>query len=527
MIMVLLPSILLGKNHIEKIKVIPEPKSVKVLNGSFRLSSDCKIKISTTSLTALSDYLNSQIKHHFKVDVASNRQSKNCIELIITSKSKLDTEAYELRIERNKVQIIASGNEGVFYGIQSLMQIGCSQFEDNQNVIDLPCCVIKDKPRFSWRGFMLDESRHFFGKEKVKQLIDLMAFHKLNRFHWHLTDAPGWRIEIKKYPKLTSVGGKGCHSNPDAPVTFYTQEEISEIIEYAKERFIVIIPEIDMPGHATAAVKAYPEYSGGGSKKHPEFTFNPGKEETYNFLEDILLEVAELFPSEWMHIGMDEVHFGNKQWATLPDVKQLMVQNDIKDLKGVEKYFAHRMDSIVKSMGKITTGWDEIVEHQLPSNKTLIMWWRHDKPEIMTEALKREYKTVLCPRIPCYLDFVQHDSHTIGRRWKGDFVTLEKVYEYPILSNKIKRKQVKNIVGLQANMWTEQIKNEKQLDYMIFPRLSAFAESAWTKTKNKSYDNFIDKMSWMYRFYRSQGLYYFNIIDPDKSPEFVDQRVNR
>ncbi len=244
---------------------------------------------------------------------------------------------------------------------------------------------------------MLDESRHFFGEEKVKQLLDIMAFHKLNIFHWHLTDVPGWRIEIRKYPKLTAIGGTGNHNDPQAPAKYYTQEQIREIVKYAGERYIQIVPEIDMPGHAGASNRAYPEFSGGGSKAYPEFTFNPGKEETYSYLTDILKEVTELFPSPYIHLGGDEVNFGNQQWNTNKQVKALMKKNNLPDLKAVEQYFIRRMADTIKSLNKTAIGWDEIIDSKINPEDVIVMWWRHDKPGQLKSALENNYKVVLCP----------------------------------------------------------------------------------------------------------------------------------
>jgi len=500
--------------------IIPQPIQQKLLNGQFKLISGYSIKINGPDLKDLSIYFQEKVDALFQINSSAfNENKKMEISLVIDPKIKGGEEAYQLKIGKKSIVIIASNKAGVFYGMQSLLQLCFQGYKSSENIILIPCCRISDAPRFSWRGIMLDESRHFFGMDKVKQLIDLMAFHKLNRFHWHLTDATGWRIEIKKYPKLTIVGGKGCYSDPESPVVFYTQDQIKEIVKYAKDRCIVVIPEIDMPGHATAAVTAYPQFSGGGSEKHPNFTFHPAKEETYEFLDDILKEVVDLFPAPWLHIGMDEVHFGNEKWASMPEVKSLMERNNIDDLKGVEKYFSQRMDTVVQRFGKVTTGWDEIVSHELPADHSLIMWWRHDHPEVLTKALNMKYPTVICPRIPYYFDFVQHESHENGRRWRGDFADLEKVYEYQVLPKGVSTQQLKFVKGIQANIWTERIQNDLQFDYMVYPRLSAFAESSWSREKDKSYDDFMGRMQWMFRFYETENLNFFNVFDPEKSPE--------
>ena len=369
---------------------------------------------------------------------------------------------------------------------------------------------------------MLDESRHFFGKEKVKQILDLMAFHKLNIFHWHLTDVPGWRIEIKQYPKLTTVGAIGNHSNPNAPAQFYTQDDVREIVQYAADRFIEIIPEIDMPGHATAANRAYPEFSGGGSERYPDFTFNPAKKETYTYLTNILREVAELFPSEYIHIGGDEVHFGNAHWKIAPEVQQLMKEQHLQDLKAVESYFIQRMADSVKIIGKKTVGWDEIVDHGLSQENSLVMWWRHNLPEKLKTALNENYDVVLCPRIPLYFDFVQDKLHKFGRKWGDAFAPLDLVYTFPPDTLPGFIQHYNQIKGLQGDVWTERIKNNYRLDYMINPRLSAMAEAAWTKEENKDYDDFLNRLKPMILYLEKQRIGFYNPFLPEATPEPSD-----
>ncbi len=368
---------------------------------------------------------------------------------------------------------------------------------------------------------MLDESRHFFGVAEVKKILDLMALHKLNKFHWHLTDSPGWRIEIKQYPLLTSIGAKGNNSDPEAEAQFYTQKQISEIIRYAADRFIEVIPEIDMPGHATVAVRAYPEFSGGGSKKYPDFTFHPGKEGTYQFLTNVLKEVGDLFPSKYIHIGGDEVSFGNQQWTGFPEVQQLMKRENFKDLVAVEHHFLRRMADSIQKMGKTMIGWDEVVAANLTTHP-LVMWWRHDQPKMLELALRNGYEVILCPRIPLYFDFVQLESHKSGRKWAGKYAPLESVYDFP--SDKftggvsISTPLVK---GIQANLWTETMHTTNRLEFMTFPRLSALAEAAWTNQEVKNFDSFKKRMSSVNGIFQKSDVDYFDATNPDKAKEIV------
>jgi hexosaminidase len=357
---------------------------------------------------------------------------------------------------------------------------------------------------------MLDESRYFFGKEKVKSILDWMAFYKLNRFHWHLTDEPGWRIEIKKYPMLSLVGGIGNHANPFAPAKFYTQEDIKEIVNYATERHIIIIPEIDMPGHATAANRAYPEFSGGGSEKYPDFTFNPGYEKTYSYLTNILRETKALFPGNMLHLGGDEVSFGSEKWLTNEGIKKLMKENDLHSAKDVEKYFMERMADSVYQLNAKLLAWDEVADLNLSDTKTIIFWWRQDKPQQLKTALQKKYDVVLCPRLPFYFDFVQDSSHTMGRKWNGKFSSLRDVYDFKASGLPgIQSQNAQQILGIQANLWTETIHTEQRLDTMLFPRIAALSEAAWTADSKRNFESFKQRLTSQFALYEKAGILYY------------------
>ena len=400
-------------------------------------------------------------------NVSGNVDMKTDIALRINPEADEDLgeEGYQLLIDANRVLVIGNTAAGVSYGVQTIRQLlpaGVETAEGKTAGFALPGIEIKDAPRYSWRGFMLDESRHFFGAEQVKKTLDIMAFYKLNRFHWHLTDVNGWRLEIKQYPKLTTVGGKGDWSDPENEGGFYTQEEVVDILDYARKRHILVVPEIDMPGHATAANRAYPEFSGGGTTKHPEFTFNPGKEGTYEFLRNILRETADLFPGPWLHFGGDEVHFASEKWNDNTDVQVLMKEHNLENLYDVETYFNRRMASVIDSIGKKTVGWDEVVDAGLDPEKTVVMWWRHNKPDQLNKAIENGFDIVLCPRIPCYFDFVQHGTHKYGRRWDG-YCGLEDVYDYPEQPASYRPVNQKHVLGIQANLWTERVHNLKAI----------------------------------------------------------------
>jgi hexosaminidase len=437
-------------------------------------------------------------------------------------------EGYVLRITPHGIDIHAETRTGHFYGLQSLVQLVGSAPRLNGQGLRLGCRDIVDAPRFAWRGFMLDESRHFTGRDGVLRLIDAMARFKLNRFHWHLTDSPGWRIEIKKYPELTRIGGRGSETdrNPDAPANYYTQDQIREIVAYAKARAITIIPEIDMPGHADAAVTAYPEHDGGGYQqknnpdKWPRFTFNPAKKQTLEFLDDILEEVASLFPDAGViHFGGDEVHFGWHKWPELPEVRDLMKREQLKDLAGVETWFNRRMAATINRLGFKTGGWDEITERDLPTDNTVIWWWRHDKPEVLHKALAAGYPVILSPRRPCYFDFIQHADHKVGRTW-GGFNPLRDVYQFPAGLN-LSAEDEKKVLGIQACLWTEGTVTRERRDFMTWPRLIALAEAAWTTEARKDFASFESRLKPQLAWLRSRGIGYY---DPfANSPEVTDQ----
>ncbi|WP_340110685.1 beta-N-acetylhexosaminidase [Maribellus mangrovi] len=501
----------------QSIQIIPSPANCELKNGSFLHVKSWVVQCENGSEKVFNQFAD-QIKN-IGIDLPFQKGTGKFVNLYLRcAQEDLEGEEYRISVDSDKTIIESSDEVGMFYALQTLVQLAGIKTAEN-NKIKIPESTIIDKPRFGWRGFMLDESRHFFGKEKVKQLLDWMAFYKLNVFHWHLTDVQGWRIEIKKFPLLTEVGGVGNYSNPDGPAQYYTQEDIKEIVQYASERFIEVIPEIDMPGHATAANKAYPEYSGGGSERWPEFTFNPGNENTYKFLTDILREVTELFPSQYIHLGGDEVHFGNEQWKTDSLVQVLMKKHEFENLTQVEFYFITRMADSVSSLNKTLIGWDEIISAGVSPEQCRVMWWRHNKPEQLMQGLKSGYKTIMCPRIPFYFDFVQDSTHTSGRRWKGDFVTLASILDFSKTYRNPLNQYPSLIAGVQANLWSERIHSDERLDFMTFPRIAALAEIAWTDKPKVDYKEFVFRLQPFLQLYKKQGISYFNPENRDETPE--------
>lgn len=500
-----------------ELPIIPRPLKVEEKKGAYVLKDGATVLIEGYSDKELILKLLNQASG-LKLQLAKQGERGS----IAIRAGKEATEAYKLEISANG--ILVTGHP--FYGTMTLAQL-LEGSKKSKGAAELAYASIEDNPRFRYRGYMLDESRHFSGETAVKRLLDGMARFKLNRLHWHLTDSAGWRIEIKKYPKLTEVGGRMNETapTPDGPPQFYTQEQIKNIVAYAKARGISIIPEIDMPGHADAAVLAYPEHDGGGMiqnknpNKWPHFTFNPAKKETLAFLDDILKEVATLFPDAGMiHFGGDEVHFGWHKWPQLPEVQELMKAENLKDNAEVEAWFNRRMAKSINDLGFKTAGWDEITARELPKDKTVVYWWRHDKPNVLKQSLAAGYPIVLCPRRPCYFDFIQDSSHKKGRTW-GGFNPLSDVYNFPA-GLKLSEQDEKQVLGIQACLWTETALTQARRDFMTWPRLVALGEAGWTSAERKDFTTFEERLKSNISWLKSHDI---QTWDPyEKTPEVSD-----
>ena len=501
---------------IKELSVIPKPENVAFTGGDFAVSPGLALSVNNQSLIPVAETFAGEVKDVTPITLMHDKTEN--IELLLDKSISGNEEAYQLSIDRKKITIRAQNASGIFYGLQTLRQmLFFAKQSDGKGKI--PCVEIKDQPRFVWRGFMVDESRHFFGKEKIEQLLDIMALHKLNIFHWHLTDEPGWRIEIKKYPNLTLIGGKGNWHDPEAPVKFYTQEEIREIVKYAGDRFIKIVPEVDMPGHGAAANRAYPEFSSGSEPKNNIFTFNAGKEGTYSYLTNILREVSELIPSGYLHVGGDEVSFHYNEWSNNQDVQKLMKREHLTDIKAVESYFNRRMADSIKSLHNVLVGWDEIVDTRLDPANSVVMWWRHENTGQLLKAFDHNYKVVLCPRVPLYFDFMQDESHQWGFKLPGAGCNEESVYNFPPDTLPGLKQKANQVLGIQANLWSEMIQNNVRFDYMTYPRISALAEAAWTPDSQKDYTGFMIRLKSMLVYFDQLKLNYYNPFDPAKTPE--------
>lgn len=487
--------------------IFPTPERVVQGRGQFTIGSSVSVKGNTGYAQKLAGDLAGKLKKLGN----PNQQSSGEIILELNNDSGLPNEGYRLQITPEGITLKASSESGLFYAGETLIQLA-------RQGSTLKSCTINDQPRFEWRGYMLDESRHFFGKEKVKQYLDIMASLKMNIFHWHLTDEPGWRIEIKRYPKLTTIGAIGNWHDPKAPATFYTQEDIKEIVAYAAERHITIIPEFDMPGHATAVCRAYPEVSGGGEGRWEHFTFHPCKEETYEFISNIFDELFELFPSPYIHIGGDEVHYGNQSWFTDPKIQQFIKDKKLVNEVGLEHYFIRRIADMVAAKGKTIIGWDEIVDAGVSPSKAVVMWWRHDRKYQLVKALENGFRVIMTPRRPLYSDFVQYRTHKVGRVW-GGYNPIEDIYRFPEPIMHLTKDYESQLMGMQMSMWTERVADNDRLDYMTFPRLVAVAESAWTTPKAKENSLFMQKLPVFLKYLDTMGIYYFNPFEPAQRAE--------
>ncbi len=495
----------------DRVDVIPYPNNVQV-GSSLVDFTGLKRIVYPSGLSSDARFLQNALKERGLNLLLDEAGASGKGAVVLESDSCTQKEAYLLKSSKNRVEIIG-GEDGVFWGIQTLLQ----QLDHGGVKIG----EIEDAPRYAWRGFMLDEARHFFGEQTVKNLLDEMSYYKINKFHWHLTDAQGWRIEIKSYPRLATVGGIGTHSDPDTPAQYYTQEQIRRIVAYAAERHIEVIPEVDMPGHASAANRAYPQFNGGGTPQFADFTFNVGKEATYAFLTSVLREVGELFPSDYIHIGGDEVFYGSDAWNRDPYVQKMMRREGLASVQDAEGYFIRRMTDSLKVLGKKAIAWDDVLDFELDKENNVICWWRHDRPQSLRKSLAKGYTTIMCPRKPMYYDFVQDSTHTWGRIWDG-FCPLEDVYAFPDAWYEgwgLTEGDMLKVIGIQSNLWTELVHNKDRFDFMIFPRICALAESGWTLAQNKDYADFTVRMESAYKTFDAKGIYYFDDRDPSHHSE--------
>lgn len=499
-----------------QVAIIPKPVKMVEMPGRFIVDNKTVIYLDNAdfSVKRVVDDFSALIKTPlgFETKYARKLPSSNFIR-IIPDLTILNDEAYILKVSTEKVEISASSAAGVFYALQTLKQIMPSDIEGktlSTRNWEIPCVEIEDSPRFEYRGFMLDVARHFQPVDVMKRFIDLLAFYKINHLHLHLTDDQGWRIEIKKYPELQKISAWRKESmvghSEDKPRIYdgirhggyYTQDQLKEIVRYAGERFITIVPEIEMPGHSTAALAAYPDLT--CFPKKFEVTPDYGvfedvyctKESTFKFLEDVLSEVVEIFPGKLIHIGGDECP--KTRWKVCPQCQQRIQTENLKDENELQSYFIKRIQKFLNSKGRNIIGWDEIMEGGLAQGASVMYWrtWLGD--DHITDIVRAGCKMVMTPLDPLYFNLYENKERLISPLAYPGLIPLEKVYEYNPIPAKLSVNDAENIIGIQANLWSEYVNSMESAEYMSFPRACALSEVAWSPAVSRDYGDFIRRL---------------------------------
>lgn len=514
---------------VNEIALIPKPVKLMRLPGRFRLETATRIRASRDVIAMgkyLQEFLRPATGYSLALDeITGDNPQPNAILLTTTGNGEiLGDEGYHLQVTPEGIVVRAAGPAGVFYALQTLRQLLPAAIERSQEVRGhawtIPAVLIEDKPRFQWRGMMLDTARHMYPVEFIKRFIDILALHKLNVFHWHLTDDQGWRIEIKKYPKLTEVGShREASPLPAEPEKsdgkpyggFYSQEHIKDVVSYAASRFVTVVPEIDMPGHSLAALAGYPELGclGGpytvstrwGVKKD---VYCAGNEGVYAFMEDVLAEVLDLFPSQVIHIGGDEVP--KDRWRHCAKCQELIKKQGLKDEDELQSYFVQRIGRFLKGRGRQLIGWDEILEGGLPP-EAMVMSWRGIEGGV--KAASAGHKVVMCPVSHCYFDYRQSwkkedEPPAIGQ----EALLLEEVYAFNPLPEALSPQAAEYVLGAQGNVWTEYIPTSRQVEYMAYPRGTALAEVMWSPSNSLDFQNFRQRLKIFLGRLRELGVKY-------------------
>ena len=530
-------------NPVSDYHIIPQPVFMEMLKGRFLVNSKTAVA-ATNNLEKEGRYLADLLSQNLNTSVAFQSGSSAAAIQLKLDTSILEDEGYTVSVTSQKIIVAGKTAKGVFYGIQTLRQLLPTAKVSTKN-FTIPAVKIQDYPRFSYRGMHLDVGRHIFPLDFIKKYIDLIAMHKMNTFHWHLTEDQGWRIEIKKYPKLTEIGSKRYgtikgrfHKEAGNDETeyggFYTQEEIMEVVKYAKERHVSIIPEIELPGHASAAIASYPFLScfpneptfvtnnmgskagklaqANGTPKIVQETwgvfddvFCAGNEKTFEFLENVLNEVIPLFPSEYIHIGGDECPKSN--WKRCSNCQKRIQENQLADEHELQSYFIQRIEKYLNAKGKKIIGWDEILEGGLAPNAT-VMSWRGEKGGI--EAAKQHHDVIMTPGTHCYFDKYQVDTKDQAKEPLaiGGFLSIEKVYNYNPIPDELAPDEKKYVLGAQGNVWTEYMKTTDYVEYMILPRMTALSEAVWSPFETKNWNGFKARLNTMKLRYEALGLKY-------------------
>lgn len=510
-------------------EVVPLPQSIKLVKGQgFNLTDGTLIvyagadEAMQRNAQFLAQYFKSMTNK--EVSVTNDRRAKNgCIVLALDKKLKGD-EAYHISVSNKTIRVTGKTPKGVFYGIQTLRKSLAEEI--HQDAIVFPAVEIDDEPRFGYRGMMLDCARHFFPVSFVKKFIDLLALHNMNTFHWHLTDDQGWRIEIKKYPELTKIGsvrqrtviGRDSDLDDGTPYGgYYTQEEAREIVEYARQRHIKVIPEIDMPGHMMAALATFPELGCTGGPYEVGFGWGIyldvlclGNEKIYPFLEDIIDELVPIFPAKEFHIGGDETP--RDYWKVCPKCQALAKCEGI-DTHQLQAYFTKRMEKYLNSKGKIIIGWDEILEGDINPSATIMSWRGVSNGN---KASADGHDVIMSPTEFAYFDYYQTDQTRNEPMAWGGYLPVEKVYSFDPAPDTLSAKAKQHIIGAQANLWTEYIPYTQQAEYMLLPRMAAMAEVQWMPVSQKNYQAFVKRLYRLAKVYDHEGYIYALHLWPER-----------
>jgi hexosaminidase len=509
----------------QKLSIIPQPVSVAVGEGYFFIDNNTSIKFSPTQreLMQAALFFSSYIKNISAYSLSLNIKKAKNIELKIGKLPDIGDEGYQLKVTPQSIVIIANTKAGIIYAMQSLFQT-LPPIRTNA-ALNVPSMQIIDYPRFKWRGMHLDVSRHFFSPDMVKEYINLMASYKINTFHWHLVDDQGWRIEIKKYPKLTTVGAwrvdklsQIWSQRPQAQEGeaatyggYYTQEQIKEIIKYAADRNVTIVPEIEMPGHVASAIASYPYLSctqkpqlplTGGNYNNISSNYCAGNDSVFTFLQNVLTEVINLFPSKYIHIGGDEVDKG--RWKACPKCQARIKKEGLKNEEELQSYFIKRMEKFIVSKKRKMMGWDEILEGGL-APEAAVMSWRGEAGGI--EAAKMGHDVVMTPGSPLYFDHYQAGPDGEPTAF-GGMNTLKQVYDYNPIPQQLNAEEAKFVLGAQANLWTEYITTVAQVEYMVLPRMLALAEVVWSPLQSKDFSDFSERLKYHFTAFGQKGLNY-------------------
>jgi hexosaminidase len=528
------------QNTAEDYQVIPKPAELTMQVGKFVIDGGTSIN-AAEGLKEEAAFLAESIQQLTQVSPSVSDQ-KASIALALNDQIE-NEEGYTLEVTPDQINISGKNAKGVFYGIQSLVQL-ISLPEEGSSITDItvPAVTIKDQPRFIYRGMHLDVARHFFDVDFVKKYIDMIAMHKMNTFHWHLTEDQGWRIEIKKYPELTKVGAyrngtitghyPGETNDNERYGGFYTQDDIREVLAYAQKRHVEVIPEIELPGHSQAAIASYPylscfpeeptevpnglmseaskEQQKNGQPKVVQESWGvyndvycAGKEETFAFLEGVLDEVTALFPSKYIHIGGDECP--KKNWERCPNCQKRIKEEGLEDEHALQSYFVTRMEKYLNSKGKQIIGWDEILEGGLAPNAT-VMSWRGVKGGI--EAAKQDHNVIMTPNSHCYFDHYQSKDTDNEPLSIGGFLPVEKVYSYEPVPEELSADQQHYILGAQGNIWSEYIPTDEHMEYMALPRATALSEVVWSQKEDKDFEDFKSRLNHMRKMYDAKGYNY-------------------